>query len=72
MPALRAGIHALLDHHGASPKSWMLAFGKHDGDEVERANPTVMPALCAGIHALLDHHGASSKPWMLAFGKHDG
>jgi hypothetical protein len=30
MPAL-AGIHGLLEHHGASPKSWMLAFGKHDG-----------------------------------------
>jgi hypothetical protein len=32
MPALRAGIHGLLDHHGESPKPWMLACGKHDGE----------------------------------------
>jgi hypothetical protein len=32
MPALRAGIHGLLDHPRLSSKSWMLAFGKHDGE----------------------------------------
>jgi hypothetical protein len=28
IPALRAGIHGLLEHHGASPKSWMLVSGQ--------------------------------------------
>jgi hypothetical protein len=80
MPARRAGIHGLLDHHGSSPKSWMLAFGKHDGGEVERVTTIVMPGEAPNRHAraprgypqLTGDPRSSPKPWMLAFGKHDG
>jgi hypothetical protein len=43
MPALRAGIHALLNHRVDRQKPWMLAFGKHDGERWRTPTTTVMP-----------------------------
>jgi hypothetical protein len=53
-------------------KPWMLAFCKHDGGEVGRANNyrharrsrVSTPYWITMVHR--------QKSWMLAFGKHDG